>query len=156
RQLLADRFKLVMHRETRDLPIYRLVKARSDGHLGPQLTPATCTAPPRPDVAPGKEGTCGGWVNLATGATLQTRARMTALANMLARITTIGRRVIARTVLVDEYASELKWPPERPPDASQPADPVSIFAAVQDQLGLKLEAASGPVEILVIDSVERP
>ncbi|MGE0393493.1 MAG: TIGR03435 family protein [Vicinamibacterales bacterium] len=157
RQLLADRFKLVMHTETRDLPIYKLVVARNDGKLGPQLKPSTCGGlPPKPGVPLGEQGTCGGWVNLANGATLQTRARMTALANVLGRIAAIGRPVIDQTGLTGEYAYELKWTPEQAAGAPAPADAVSVFTALQEQLGLKLEASTGPLEIYVIDSVQRP
>ena len=174
RNLLADRFKLTAHRETKEFPIYALVPARADGKLGPQLRPAStdCAAlmaatrarggpPPQ---APGERMPCGMRLfpgNLSGGGT-----SMAQLANVLARF--VNRTVVDRTGLTGNYDVDLQWTPDQmpqgrgdlPPGAPQlpPVDPngPSIFTAVQEQLGLKLDAARGPVQVLVIDRVERP
>jgi uncharacterized protein (TIGR03435 family) len=78
----------------------------------------------------------------------------------------VDRQVIDRTGLTGLYDFTLKWTPEgigttllgRPPTPQTPSDPdaPSIFTAVQEQLGLKLEAGRGPVEVVVIDHIEKP
>lgn len=76
----------------------------------------------------------------------------------------VGRFVIDRTGLMDNFDFDLSWTPEQnapsPAGVPEPAQPdstgPSIFTALQEQLGLKLESTRGPVDILVIDSVERP
>jgi uncharacterized protein (TIGR03435 family) len=169
RQLLADRFKLVMHLETRELPIYRLVKARSDGKLGPQVKPSTCK-PLSLDVHPDTPGACLRFLNQANGTLSETRNTFRGLANQLGQINVIARPVVDATGLTDEYEFMLKWTPEAnvratdgtplPPatvsDATPTGDRRSIFTALEEQLGLKLEATRGPIEVLVIDSAERP
>jgi bla regulator protein blaR1 len=155
RQLLADRFKLVMHQETRELPIFRLVKARGDGQLGPAVKASTCT-PMRAGVDPKAPTTCYRFINQAKGILHETRNTFRSLATSLGRIGLIGRPVVDQTGLTDQYAFELMWTPDQVPGSTAAADPISIFTALQEQLGLKLESATGPVEVYVIDSVERP
>jgi len=173
RALLAERFQLVVHDETRELPIYALVVARSDGKLGPDLkkSETDCNAimaagrgrgmppPPGPPQA-GERPQCGiriGMGNLAMGG-----APMPQFANSLAMF--VGRTVQDKTGLAGNYDVTLTWTPDqmpqRPPGAPEPppADPngPSIFTALQEQLGLKLDSQKGPVSVLVIDRVERP
>ena len=81
---------------------------------------------------------------------------MNGLANQLGRLAPIGRPVINETNLTGGFDWELKWTPDQAPGSSAPADAVSIFTALQEQLGVKLEAARGPVDVLVIDSVQLP
>lgn len=174
RSLLAERFQLVAHDETRELPIYALVLARSDGKLGPELrkSEVDCNAvfaagrgrgmPPPPPGPPqaGERPQCGiriGMGNLAMGGT-----PLSQFANSLAMF--VGRTVQDKSGLTGNYDVTLTWTPDqmpqRPPGAPEPppADPngPSIFTALQEQLGLKLDSQKGPVSVLVIDRVERP
>jgi uncharacterized protein (TIGR03435 family) len=178
--LLAERFNLRAHMETRDRPIYALTVARADGSLGPQLRPsaADCEAiaaarrgggPPPAPPRPGERPLCG--QTSRPGGISGGGATMAQLAIILARFT--GRIVLDRTDLAGGFDFDLEFtpdPPARqgiglggglpiPPGATVgTADPqaVSIFTAVEEQLGLKLEAQTGPVEVLVIEQVERP
>ncbi|HEV3311471.1 MAG TPA: M56 and DUF3738 domain-containing protein [Chloroflexota bacterium] len=153
RTLLADRFKLTMRRETRELPIYRLVMARGDGKPGPQLRPSTCD--PGAANSPDSRGATpcvnrgGGGSIVSTGATMDT------LANRLGRLPPIGRPVVNQTGLTGRFDLELNFTPDQ--SGSVPAaDAISIFTALPEQLGLKLESTKGPVDVLVIDHVEKP
>jgi uncharacterized protein (TIGR03435 family) len=191
--LLADRFKLRTHTETRELPIYALVLARRDGKLGPQLRPSTadCTAlargrgdgpPPGAGPAPGggqpraggagftmepgQRPTCGmvGGRGTFMGGGMQLSQLTTRLSQEL------GRVIVDKTGLTGRFDVDLKYTPEGNPARSdlppgppgvgdtRPADPdaPTVFAAVEEQLGLKLEAQRGPVEVLVIDNAETP
>jgi uncharacterized protein (TIGR03435 family) len=173
RALLAERFQLVVHNETRELPIYALVLARSDGKLGPDLhkSDTDCNAvlaagqrgrglAPPPPPQPGERLPCGiriGMGNMTIGG-----APLFQIANAMANF--IGRTVVDKTGLAGNYDANLTWTPDqmpqRPPGAPEPPpiDPngPSIFTAVQEQLGLKLDSQKGPVAVLVIDRVERP
>ena len=175
--LLEERFKLTVHRETRELPMYALVVARPDGRLGPQLTPSTldCAAinaarrsgtPPSPPK-PGERPLCG--IRIGFGQLTGTGFPLTNLASSLVQF--VQRSVVDRTGLSGHYDFDLKWTPDQlpPRPAGMPADQrirvngveidpngPSIFTAVQEQLGLKLDAQRGPVEVLVIDHIERP
>jgi uncharacterized protein (TIGR03435 family) len=178
RALLADRFKLVVHRETRELPTYTLVFARSDKKLGSGMHPATvdCAAvaaargrggapPPGPPV--GERPVCGmmsGFGVLSAGGTT-----LTQLAAVLSNA--VGRTVLDQTELTGAFDVDLKWTPDQLPQrapgttgdqpltvngtAIDPNGP-SIFTALQEQLGLKLESTKGPMGVLVIDNAEQP
>ena len=173
RTLLAERFKLRVHNETREMPVYDLVKARSDGTLGPNLTPSTvdcATAlggrqgggPPPAPPQPGQRVDCGFIIGLGRmsvgGMPIEQLARD--LSPM------VGRVVLDKTGLTGNYSYELTYAPEQlgggPPPLLNGAPPTfdpnlpSIFTALQEQLGLKLDSARGPVEVLVIDRAERP
>ena len=141
--LLAERFKLSLHRETREQPLYALVVGKSgtkfqraNGNFG--------------GLRIGRTQLTG------SGATLEMLT--TALANQL------GRPVLDRTGLEGTFDFKLEWAaqagasPLPGGDALPPADAngPSIFTALQEQLGLKLESTKGSVEVLVIDHVERP
>jgi uncharacterized protein (TIGR03435 family) len=146
RTLLADRFRLVAHLETREQQVYSLVLLRGDGRLGPQLKPSTAT-----------ESSSGGFpsssVSNGTARINGRRVSMDTLAIMLTSAV-FNQRVINRTGLSGEFELDLRFTPDSSTTAA-PAFP-SIFTAVQEQLGLKLEASRGPVDVLVIDSVQRP
>ena len=165
--LLAERFALKVHRETRDRPIYALVLARGNGSLGPRLRqsqePAAaglaaaggqCTPPGPP--GPVSMKLCG--------------VTMAALVDTFLPIYT-GRTVVDRTGLTGGFDLALYFDNRQPaagvgpggglpmpPQAAEPAatDTVSIFTALEEQLGLKLEPQTGPAEVLVIDHVEPP
>jgi uncharacterized protein (TIGR03435 family) len=129
RALLEQRFKLATHTETKLLPVYSLVVAKG----GPKLQQADTSAPRGSGNGP----------TLVRGA-LDTGQ----LAHMLTPV--LGRTVIDNTGLKGVYSIDLTWAAD-----DQPSGP-SLFTAVQEQLGLKLEAQKGPVETLVIDSAEKP
>jgi uncharacterized protein (TIGR03435 family) len=182
--LLKDRFQLVTHRETRELPVYNLVLARSDGRLGPSFkeSSAQCQAalraieavrrgaptPTAPAAQPASAGCMS--VQLGIGTVSTTATPIGSLTNLLTQI--VGRPVIDRTGLTEFYDLTLKWALDQSgnpapfglpagvlPQAPQPPDDPdapNIFTAVQEQLGLKLEAGRGPVEVIVIDRIEKP
>jgi bla regulator protein blaR1 len=170
--LLADRFQLKIHRETKELPIYALVVARKDGKLGPQLSESKeggCTQPdpskPPPPIEPGKlpQLGCGGMMMSPR----QLRAASIPVENMIPMLSRLlGRTVVDKTGLTGKFDISLEWTPDEtqalqmPPEAPKPppsdAAGPSIFTALQEQLGLKLESQKGPVEVFVIDRAERP
>jgi len=157
RSLLADRFKLVVRPDTREMPTYSLVPARADGKTGAQLrkSDANCgpaTAPSAPP-APGQLPSCGsmlGFGNLkARGST------MAALASTLS--TFAGRIVVDRTGLAGGYDVDLNWTPDSTTNANDVSREVpGLFTAVQEQLGLRLQPQRGPVEVFVIVRATRP
>jgi len=153
--LLADRFKLQFHREAKELPTYALVVAKG----GPKFH--------EPEVvAEGSDKPKGTRMSMnGRGQFNLARAPVAALANQLGQV--LGRSVIDRTGLTGNYDFELKWTPdegqgtmkmaggEGPPPSTDSAAGTSIFTALQEQLGLKLESTKGPVEILVIERAEK-
>ena len=175
--LLADRFELMIHRETKELPIYALVLANKDGKLGPRLTESkegSCTPPdpskPPPPPEPGKPPSLGcGGIMMSPKQFTASSVQVGDLTPMLSRI--LGRTVVDKTGLTGKFDMTMEWTPDESqamqalpgggpngPAPPPPADPngPSIFTAIQEQLGLKLESQKGPVEILVIDHVEKP
>ena len=172
RSLLADRFKLKVHRETKDMPTYALVLARSDGRLGDQMTASTtdCAAliaarlqgatGPTPPAQPGARPQCR-ISTMGPGIVSGDDVAMAQFAQVLSQ--TMDRVVVDKTGLTALYSFRLEFtpaqlPPGGLPPGAPPIDPdgPSLFAALQEQLGLKLEAQRSPVEMLVIDSVEQP
>jgi uncharacterized protein (TIGR03435 family) len=174
RSLLADRFKLAVHKETRELPVFALVLARADGRPGPELRKASvdCAAvaaartrgestPPQPPS--GDRPVCGSRVTpgaiIAGGITMSDLVRRLSLLSSTG--SSLGRMVIDRTGLSGAFDINLHFTPDRIPDLG-PGGPVidpngpSIFTALQEQLGLKLDPQRGPVEVLVIDRAEIP
>jgi uncharacterized protein (TIGR03435 family) len=142
RPLLADRFQLKFHRETRQMPAYSLTVAKN----GPKLQ-ATASGVPG-YIRPGRGLLEGKGVNM----------RM--LADFLGG--SLGQSVTDKTGVIGDFDIRLEWTPtegeldykydDRPIDSNAS----SIFTAILEQLGLKLEASKGPIEVLVIDHVERP
>jgi len=175
RTLLADRFKLSVHKDTREMPIFALVLARSDGRLGPNLRKSSrdCS---NPATAPGSGATAsapkGLWESSPCGTSVgpgvilagaRTMAQIaTAFSNLTNTGSSLNRLVVDRTGLEGTYDVELRFTPEFIPNVDSPGFPAidrngpSIFTAVQEQLGLKLDAQRGPVEVLIVDRVERP
>ena len=161
RSLLAERFSLVIHRETRQMPAYALTLARGDGRLGPELkSVAPCASPstaPDPQLQErGQERRrCGGF-SVGNGAMNGSGVTMTQLAAELPSATE-GRYVVDRTGLSGAFDVRLMWNADAlGPNASASNNAASIFAAIQEQLGLKLEAIQAPIEVIVIDRVDRP
>jgi uncharacterized protein (TIGR03435 family) len=169
RQLLADRFRLKLHMEQRDMPIFVLTRAHADGTLGAQLEKLSidCSTPSAPPAGPpalpkpGERPPCRMFVtptSIAAGG-----VPLTQLASMLGQH--VGRQVVDRTGLDGLYGFTLEFAREplgatSPPPGAAPAgnagNAPSIFTALEEQLGLKLQSDRGPVETLVIDSIERP
>jgi len=153
RSLLADRFTLVVHRETRQMPAYALVVARA-GSLGPELRRVEpCNTRPTPGQGP--RARCGGFA-IGMGTMRGDGITMTQLAGELASATE-GRHVVDRTGLEGSFDLTLTWNTDSlRPDATPAGNAPSIFVAIQEQLGLRLEPITAPIEVIVIDRVERP
>ena len=161
--LMGDRFKLVVHRESREQPVYALVVSRSDRRLGPQLTPASVDCSPDAIAARASSSQsavgqsaprCG--LLMRPGEALSGQVRIPDLAAALVGL--VQRKVLDRTGLDGTYAVTLSFNPDpgTPGAAFADQNAASIFTALQEQLGLKLEAQRAPIEILVIDSAQRP
>ncbi|MGA7156475.1 MAG: TIGR03435 family protein [Acidobacteriaceae bacterium] len=155
---LADRFKLRVHYRTKELPVYALVIAKNGTKLEEVKRGAVETEGSKAEgaVKPG-----AGSLSIAPGELRGQGADMWALKAMLTRI--VGRTVLDKTGLKGDYDFTLHWTPDDSPTGpdganANPGDSLgpSIFTALQEQLGLKLEAQRGPVEVLVIDQVELP
>jgi len=173
RAMLADRFKLKTHTEKRDLQGFSLIAVRgntndrrpSGADCAPLRSPAGIPAPPPPPPPPS-----GGQVLPLTAGTALSKcgaalgpfwfsARAISFeqfATLLSR--TIRRPVVDRTNLTGAYDFDLTFAPESPTPSPipVPADAPSIFTAVQEQLGLKLDPQRVPTDVIVIESVERP
>jgi len=144
RGMLADRFKLAAHREMRDAPVFALVTARG----GPRLTAAREGETQSLRVEQQRDAN-----GLLLNHLIVGRIGMTYIALMLGSIT--RRPVIDRTGLTGEFSFDLPFAPvdTKPDDASAAA---SIYTALQEQLGFRLEDTRAPVEVLVIDRAARP
>ena len=167
RSLLAERFKLAVHREIREFPIFALVMARGDRRPGPMLKPSSIDCSPEGMKAraagrqQGKpvEGRCGSVFNI--GSISFGGFPLSEFAKVLSPYD--ERTVVDRTGLTGNWDFELRFTPDDvgplAPGQDRPViDPngPSFVTALRDQLGLKLDAAKGPVEVLVVDRVERP
>jgi len=151
--LLEDRFQLKTRRQSKKLPVYALVVTKSGFKLRPN---AVTTSERKPQV------------NFRLGAASFTNSSVASLAWQLSQ--NLGRPVLDRTGIQGDYDFMLKWAPT--PDEGRPealglaphADPPrpfdsngpSLFTALQEQLGLKLESTKGPVDTLVVGHVDRP
>lgn len=189
-RLLADRFGLKVHRETKEFPIYVLTVAKN----GPKLTPTAFppdnpepkdakAAPAPPPPAPGPsakkaqstgpvQGRGTSWSIGDSGGNMITHGEsMARFAVTLTRA--LHRQVVDKTGLTGEYDFTMQWTadhlpvasnsaasssasPAAAPSASLPDSNRAILAALQEQLGLKLESTKGPVEIIAIDQISRP
>ena len=156
RALLRDRFNLAVHTETKQDQVYALAVDRPDGKLGPQLKPSTKECQP---AQPGTPSACGmnTSINDVGGTLIGTGQTMQQLVDALGSFG-LSRMVLDRTGLKGSFDMELKWRPDnlRSTGAAQASDLPSIFAALQEQLGLRLESQRGPVEFLHVDRIERP
>jgi uncharacterized protein (TIGR03435 family) len=149
--LLVERFSLKMHVETRSLPIYALALAHEDGRLGPDLHPGTTGR------YPGEIAYTGGGLSAAGQSMVMRGATMPELAASLSA--KLERTVVDRTGLDGRFELELRYTmPDGPAmTASDPAGRApDLFTALQEQLGLKLEATRAPIDVLVIDGAEHP
>jgi uncharacterized protein (TIGR03435 family) len=142
RALLAERFGLVTHPDTKEMPVYNLVLAKPDGKLGAGLRRVDCAKDPCGSTRNGRTSNLA--VLTAKGRTMGDFAQT--LSSIVAKI------VIDKTVLDGPYDIDLTWSTDQTADTTRP----SIFTALQEHLGLKLESARGAVDVLVIDHVEHP
>lgn len=165
--LLIERFKLVVHHETREFPVYDLVAAKN----GPKLKESAATPAPAPETAPPggvdkdgfpilPPGRPGAGMRMGPGQITHWRAQqqpIATLANMLRGPTAAGRVVIDKTGLTGRYDFTLYYDmraPGLPPSTDD--DPAPILAdALQQQLGLKLVEAKAPFDVIVIDHAEK-
>lgn len=134
RSLLADRFQLKVHHETRELPVYNLVIAKGGSKLK--------------EAAAGEKGSTSMSSRQMTATAIEIHSLTFSLAN------DVGRFVIDKTGLTGKYDFTVKWTPD---DEQATADSgPDIFTALEEQLGLKLVPAKGPVDTIVVDRIEMP
>ena len=134
--LLADRFSLKFHREKRELPVYALVAAKGGARLKANLDGGVGAT--KTSVGPGKSRLDG------------TAVSMELLAGYIGN--RLGQIVVDKTGLSGGYDFTLEWAPNQAADSSAP----SLVTALREQLGLRLESQKSPVEVLVIDALEKP
>ena len=170
-RLLEERFKLVVHRETKQLPVYELVPAKA-GLKITSYREGSCTVPDRnrPPQNPNdpRPNYCGS-ISISSGSFEAYAVSTQRLVGTLSGA--VGRTIVDKTGFIGTFDVHLKFAPDEiggdGPPAPSPGDQSpgtsatgatgpSIFTALQEQLGLKLENAKGPVDVLVIDSAERP
>jgi len=159
RTLLEDRFKVKVHTETRESPVYVLGLARRDRRLGPQLRESTIECPrfitgaPLPVVDPDR------WCGIrAVGGTITGQGvPASQIAGNLSGYPVIGRVVIDRTGLTGRYDFQIQYAPNFG-DAADPAaaNGPSLFTALTEQLGLTLQSERAQLPVVVIDRAERP
>jgi uncharacterized protein (TIGR03435 family) len=169
KSMLADRFQLKAKWETRNTPVYSLEKVNTDDRLGPGLRPveARCSgaaaaksaaaAAPR-DGAPPPPPAKGGCVaKFSSGSISAQGMTLDGFLDTLGRY--VDRIVVNATKDSREFDIDLVWTPDVGVQAGEPApDPGrgSLFTAMRDQLGLKLEVREVPMEVLVVEHAERP
>jgi uncharacterized protein (TIGR03435 family) len=160
-KLLADRFGLVTHRETRELPIYNLVLARSDGALGPRMrrSDTDCEKWLAEDPARLKGPRTDCMTQTFRRSHTSRTQSIPAILGPLQSLT--GRPVVDRTGLTGRFNMDLEWTTSgdlsvNPGGDAAQGTGLSLFTALQEQLGLKLEPGRGPFEVVVVDKIERP
>ena len=136
--LLEDRFALRVHRETRERPVYVLTARESAP--GPKLRASTTDCAATPNVC---------FIQIQPGHISAGSVDVDTLINLLS--STVDREIVNRTPLSGRYSVDLDWSPDQ-----TATDKPSIFTAVQEQLGLTLESTRAPVDVVVVDHVERP
>lgn len=139
-KLLADRFKLTLHREQRQAAIFTLLVAADGPKLRPG-DPSQCTG-----------SSCG--LNATPTEIVGENVTMPELAVRLSR--SLGTLVVNGTALRGNFDFKLTWPTDDQFGGRGASANPAIFTAIQEQLGLRLQAGRGPVETLVIDHAEKP
>lgn len=155
RGLLEERFKLALHRETRQLPVFEMVLAAGTPQMNPRFrrTTTECVSFMARSASVAGPG-CG--FRRFDGGLAGSGITMAVLAGVLSQQPEIDRVVIDRTSLAGEFDLNLEYQPfATATDTSGAAGP-SLFTALQEQLGLKLQSTRGPVEVRVIDHAEQP
>jgi uncharacterized protein (TIGR03435 family) len=174
RALLAERFKLVVREERREMPVYSLVLPRPDRTLGARLHPfkGECTDDPSkvalPDLTkplPATDPSQGPRLcisGITVGRISGRGVMLSSLTTMLSRLPAVRRRVIDRTGLTGLFDYDVEWTPTVAPagvvvPTDRPAETgPNIFSALQEQLGLKLESGKDSLRVVVVDSVNQP
>jgi bla regulator protein blaR1 len=161
--LLADRFKLAIHFETREVPVLALTLVKP-GKTGPKFIPhdegPSCDTP---DVIPPR---CGSTFRMRSSTGLFTGGArdvsLEIIASGLSGLGNLDRPVLDRTGLTGKFDYKLEWTPEpngtTPPNPDAQPDPqgTTFLQALREQLGLKVESTKGPIATPVIDRIERP
>jgi uncharacterized protein (TIGR03435 family) len=181
RALLAERFALQTRTETRELPVFFLVMARTDGRPGSGLrrSEIDCTAYSAALAATGRgaiakqagpqcglssggapavAATLGITNTLPRGAQMaRGTATMAELLTVVTRSPDIDRKIFDRSGLAGTFDIDLHWVPARSGVlVAAPADVLTVFTAIEEQLGLKLQPARAPIDVVVIDGAQRP
>jgi bla regulator protein blaR1 len=171
RALLAERFKLVVRKDTREIDVYLLVRTNADGRLGPglQQSATDCQAvqkaadeagkggPPAPSPNTPDRMICG--MHVSVGRVQFGGRPLSTFTNVLTTLT--QRRIVDRTGLVGDWQFDISFAPPPPalpgPEPPTPdPDAPSLFTVLQERLGLKLQAARIPMPVMVVDHAERP
>jgi uncharacterized protein (TIGR03435 family) len=166
RTLLADRFKLKMHTESREQSVFGLVLSRRDGQLGEHLKKSNtdCKLPTAPRTGPidlSVPNQCG----VLMGGPGRMNFRGVTMDVIAAQLSgRVGRSVVDRSGLEGRYDLDVEFSPQPlradsadPASADRPtSDGPSIYTAIQEQLGLKLDSQKSSVDVTVIDSIEKP
>lgn len=150
RTMLEERFKLRAHMERQEQPVWELIVARRDGALGPELKP-------HPDEC-GRPGTTPCGVSASREGVRGIGVPISRLANFFTA-SVDGRRIFDKTGLTGNYDFKLVFRPTGAPPreaGAPPDDRPMLFTALEEQLGLKLVASRGVVDVLVVDSIDRP
>jgi len=174
--LLTERFKLVLHTETRQLPVLALVLAKR-GKLGPQLWPhpaeddtcsnavASTDPPSEPETPSAVPSVCGGLVSVGVPSAPShvriggLRVPLALLAAHLGEMGQFDRPILDRTGLSGTFDLALEWGPDPASGSAAPEDhddrQTNLEEALRDQLGLKLERQRAPMDVLLIDHVDQ-
>jgi uncharacterized protein (TIGR03435 family) len=160
--LLADRFRLKLHRATKESPVYSLVIAKGGPKikLSADQTSVDAVEPPRAGTGPNR-----GSLLTGPGLLIGNAVPLSRFATFLSS-TALDRPAVDKTNLAGRFDIQLRWTPDPRESPGEPggtnasapnaSDYPSIFTAIQEQLGLKLKPARGPVRVLVIDHAEKP
>jgi uncharacterized protein (TIGR03435 family) len=157
--LLEDRFQLRLHRETKELPVYALTVAKG----GLKLAEASCTnydfnnPPPRPSPGQKPPDYCGNLSAGGSGPKQTVNAFGIGMTDFIGLLSDYTERVIIdRTGFTAKFNAHFEFASDRALGQQDDNLGPSLFTAIEEQLGLKLESTKAPVEVLVIDHVERP
>jgi uncharacterized protein (TIGR03435 family) len=155
RKLLADRFKLTFHRGSKEMPMYALTVARTGAKLKESVA--------SPDASPEGPPPLVFVISPQSVRLPGRNASVSELASVMQRVA-LDRPVVDKTGISGRYDFELEWTPDETqfggvlgrPASSDDSGKPGLFPAIQQQLGLRLEATRGMVALLVIDHVDRP
>jgi uncharacterized protein (TIGR03435 family) len=163
REIFATQLKMKVHYERRDTPTYSMVLARADGRLGPgvrkldvdcdALRDAARRGEPFPKLPPASNGVAACQDKVGNGSIQSGGTQFSQLARQVRN--PVGRIIVDETGLKGFYEFTLEWAPGPAAAASTDQRP-NIFTAFEEQLGLRLKPSTTPVEVVVIDHVERP
>jgi len=153
-KLIAERFKLAFHYDKKDLSVFAITVAKTGSTPGSKLTPSQS----------GPNGNPGNFFR-GLGNLVNVNSSMQDLARVLQAVV-LDRPVVDQTGITGRFDFTLKWTPDEsqftnlgikiPPPSDKPDAPPNLFTAIQEQLGLKLDPTKAPVDVLVIDHVEKP